>query len=412
MARHRVAVAFALALFGAGCAYRVVDDDRLNVDVVQSLIKRTAKTRGLALKARLPVELVDQNLLRRELVAAFEKAPEREKIGAYELLLKKLGLIGADVNLEQTVLDLLAGQIAGYYDPETKKLRLVAENAGLGASFRWLEAFLQRDLAGEFLVAHEVTHALADQHFDLTAYIDPAGNADAAGARKAFVEGEAMIVGVQVVLRQPMKRVAYAPRAERPAEDAEWAQLPAVLKRQILFEYLDGMNFAGAVYRSGGTRALDNAYRRPPASSEQILHPEKYLRGDDMPVPVTFEADPLVFAGLTRIDDDTMGEIGILALLEAPLGEAGARLTAAGWGGDRFRLYRDAARPDAVGFVWRTVWDTPADQVEFTSNLAEALGRRFGAPAEAGGVTRWQTPGGRFELEATGARSAEFRLIP
>lgn len=409
----RTGLALALALLITGCSYRVVEDDRLNSDAVRSLIRKTVETRRLPLKQKLPVELVDQRVLRAELIAGFEKSPEREKIGTYELFLKKLGLIPQDMALETLIIDMLSGQVAGYYDPEKKVLRLVAENAGLGESFGWLENILQRDLAGEFLVAHEVAHALADQNFDLTTFIELRGNSDAAVARKAFVEGEAMVVGLHVLLRQPMRKVAYQPAAEKPSQDEQWANLPVVLKRQILFEYLDGMQFAGAVFRQGGTDALNAAYRNPPASSEQILHPEKYLKGNDAPVPVTFEADPPAFAGLKRIDDDTMGEIGVLSLLEEPLGLQGARVTAAGWGGDRFRLYRNPLAPEAIGFVWRTVWDTAADQVEFTANLGQALSKRFAVEAEtAGDVRRWKTAEGKFEIESTGPQSAEFRLIP
>lgn len=412
MVRPRFAVALA-ALLAAGCSYRIVEDEQLNPDAVRSLIRRTAETRHLPLRHALPVELVAQRLLRAELVKSFEASPEREKLGTYELLLKKLGLIPQDMALEALIIDMLSGQVAGYYDPEKKVLRLVAENAGLGESFGWLETLLQRDLAGEFLVAHEVAHALSDQSFDLKRYIELQGNSDAAVARKAFVEGEAMVVGLHVLLRQPMKRVAYQPAAEKPSQDEQFEKLPAVLKRQILFEYLDGMQFAGALFRAAGTTGLDAAYRNPPASSEQILHPEKYLAGDDMPVPVTFESDPAVFAGLRRVDDDTMGEIGVLSLLEESLGLQGARLTAAGWGGDRFRLYRNPLAPNAVGFVWRTVWDTAADQVEFTANLGQALTKRFSVgPETDGAVSRWRTAEGTFEIKDTGPKSAEFRLIP
>lgn len=413
MAVVRAGLALALALAAAGCSYRVVEDDRLNPDAVRSLIRKTVETRRLPLRRALPVELVDQGALRAELIAGFKDAPEREKIATYELFLKKLGLIPQDMKLETLIIDLLSGQVAGYYDPEKKVLRLVAENAGMGESFSWLEEILQRDLAGEFLVAHEVAHALADQNFDLKTFIELRGNSDAAVARKAFVEGEAMVVGLHVLLRQPMRKVAYQPAAERPAQDEQWANLPAVLKRQILFEYLDGMQFAGAVFRAGGTQGLNAAYRNPPASSEQILHPEKYLEDVDAPVPVTFEADPPAFAGLRRVDDDTMGEIGVLSLLEEPLGLQGARVTAAGWGGDRFRLYINPLAPNSVGFVWRTVWDTAADQVEFAANLGQALAKRFAVEAETDGdVRRWKTAEGTFEIESTGPLSAEFRLIP
>jgi hypothetical protein len=320
-----------------------------------------------------------------------------------------------ETDLEALVIDLLSGQIAGYYDPERNVLRLVEGHTDLGGGFAVLEDILQRDLAGEFLMSHEIAHALADQHFDLETFTAIAGNSDRAAARKAFVEGDAMLVGMHVLLRKPLKRVAYTPPASGPQETPadQWAGVPAVLKRQILFEYIDGLAFATALYRQGGTRRLDQAYKQPPASSEQILHPEKYLRGEDAPQAVVLpEQEPAAMRALTRVDEDTMGEIGVFALLEDALGESGARVTAAGWGGDRFRIYRHPEQPGSLGFYWRTVWDSSSDQVEFMANLAQALDKQFGEGNTEKGTKVWKTDEGTFELREEGEKGALFTLVP
>lgn len=407
----RRALALSLTLAAQACSYRIVHDGRLNDGAVHRLVERTARTRNLPLKAQLPVELVEAGVLRAEVLRAFAESPERAKIKPYAALLKKFGLIPADMDLEAYVVDLLSQQIAGYYDPETKILRLVAGSTDLGGTLALLEKILQRDLAGEFLLSHELTHALGDQHFDLERFTKLEGNSDTAAARKAFAEGEAMLVGMHVVLNRRMKRVAFQAGGKADAERS-WEAAPAVIKRQIVFEYVDGLNFASAVYAKGGTKGLDAVYERPPRSSEEILHPEKYLAGGEAPRAVSFSADPPALAGLARIDEDSLGEIGIWSLLEEPLGEDGARLAAAGWGGDRFRLYAVPDRPDDVGFAWRTAWDTAADRAEFAENLAALLTKRYGKAQRKAGARVWVTRDGRWTLEETGKDEAELTLVP
>lgn len=410
MGRARLALTgLAVAALVQGCSYRLVQDERLNPGALRGLVRRTVATRHLNLTANLPVELVGEAALRAEVLREYRESPARAKLKPYELLLKKLGLIAPGLDLEAYIVDLLAGQIAGYYDPESKTLRLVAGSTDLDGPLGLVSKLLRRDLAGEFLLGHELTHALDDQHFDLQRFTDVPGNSDAAAARKAFAEGEAMLVGMHVVLNRPMKRAAFA-----PGDDAEaaWDKAPAVIKRQILFEYVDGLNFAGAVYGKGGTKALDAVYGRPPRSSEEILHPAKYLAGGDAPRAVTLGADAPAFAGLTRMDEDTLGEIGVASLLEEPLGEAGAKVAAAGWGGDRFRIYQVPGRPDAVAFRWLSVWDSAAERAEFADNLALALTKRYGAAVSEGATRRWATQDGAWSVAERGEDEVSVELRP
>jgi hypothetical protein len=195
--------------------------------------------------------------------------------------------------------------------------------------------------------------------------------------------------------------------------DEAWEKVPAALKRAILFEYIDGMAFATAVYKQRGTNGLDRVYRLAPRSSEEILHPEKYLLRNDAPVDVTFDTDAPEMKGLVLMDDDTMGEIGILSILEQPLGVDGAKVTAAGWGGDRFRLYRNPLNKNSIGFDWRTVWDTQGDAIEFAANTGEMLRKRFGAPSHTEGDTSiWKTDAGTFEIRRGEDARVNILLYP
>jgi hypothetical protein len=137
---------------------------------------------------------------------------------------------------------------------------------------------------------------------------------------------------------------------------------PPLLIETFIFRYRDGARFVEAVRRRGGERAVDELFRRPPASSEQILHPEKYLQAE---APRDVRVDEAGFAGHGwRITSSTpIGEIGVRGLLMAGLSEQEAQRGAAGWGGDSAYLFeRDKG---TALFVWKTVWDSRDDAKEF-----------------------------------------------
>ncbi len=416
MALGRTFLTGALVASLASCAsFRLVQDEKLNTPAINRIVREVARQRNLPLKGELPVELVDRNALRTELLAQFEAEVEPEKLEAQELLFKKLGLMPGDLSLRALMLDMLTEQIAGYYDPELKRMRLVDGNSPSSGAMAALEVFLQRDLAGEFLLAHELTHALGDQHFDLKTYLEAVEeNADALMARKAFVEGDAMLVGVNYVLRRPMRKAAFRPSTGPEEEMMEsWNKVPEAVRRVLLFSYIDGLRFAGFVFNQGGTDALDQVYTKPPASSEQVLHPEKYWAGEDQPVAVQLAGDIPEMAGLKLVEEDTMGEVGVQALLLAPVGKLAADMAAAGWGGDRYRLYRREGSADDLGLFWSTVWDSRADRAEFHDTVRMALVRRYGEPVEAAeGASRWETPDGTYELRQVGKRGVDILLIP
>lgn len=391
----------------------MVRDGRLNRDAVQSTVFRTAQIRNLALRNELAIELVNRSSVRADLVRQFEKEADRPKLDALSNVLKKLKQLSPDADLYAILVDFLSSEVAGYYDPQRKVMRIVMSDEITPGGLDLLQRVLRRDIEGEFLLAHELTHALDDQHFGLEAFTKARGNGDASSARKAFAEGEAMLVATHFIMGRPMKKTAgYAPPVPADASGS-MPEVPAILRREIEFEYVDGMRFAAEVERRRGTRGLDAVYLNPPRSSEEVLHPEKFFAQNDAPVAVTFESDPPEFLGLERIDDDTMGEIGLLALLQHSLGKAGAKVAAGGWGGDRYRLYRDRSRPGVVGLVVRSVWDTPSDQVEFTDNVEMAFTRMYGAKTlTAEGVQFWVDTDTRFEIRQENSKSASLWIIP
>jgi hypothetical protein len=208
-------------------------------------------------------------------------------------------------------------------------------------------------------------------------------------ARQALVEGDAyvtMTYWLQQNLTAPeVGEVMGA--ANDPALMAQLQQIPLIVQNQITFSAVQGTLFVAAQQRQGGWDVIDKAFADPPGSSEQILHPDKWS-SREAPVVVDLPDDlaKSMGKGWTAALEDTWGEQQIQIWLGG-MNEANA---AQGWGGDRVTLLQGPAGAWAI--AWHTVWDTPADAVEFETSAKPALTKVTGKgsvlPGE-GGTTRW-----------------------
>jgi hypothetical protein len=330
-----------------------------------------AKLRGLPFRSEVATaELTHegardyiQGILRAEYPGS-QLADEQETLRFFRLIPQ-----GQD--LEKLYLDLMQSQVAGLYDPPTKTLYVV-----------------KGPLAGTIALAHELAHALMDQHFDLDALEKRVKeDDDRALALSSLIEGEATMVmilwSVQEGADASLPGIAGADPAEMiRASEAGMKGVPPFLRESLVFPYTGGMAWAGEVMRSGGgLRALDAYFREPPDSSEQILHPEKSIAPRDRPSLIDAA---LVATGIPAaarvVKRDTMGEFAIRFLLggaESPV----AVEAAAGWDGD---LYLLAGDPGGYFLNWVSVWDTEADADQFAAAIGAWLsGRsaRVDAPA-------------------------------
>jgi hypothetical protein len=246
-----------------------------------------------------------------------------------------------------------------------------------------------RGAADESLLAHEFTHALQDQHFGLLKLFDARPyDFDRTEAVFAVVEGDAMNVQRRLeegeaFARRPLEEVARLEDERFGAYRQGVAALfPPLLTETFVFRYRDGARLVETARRRGGARGVDELFRRPPASSEQVLHPEKYFAGER---PLDARADEARFAAAGwRVAASTpLGEIGVRGLLLKTLARREAERAAAGWGGDRAYLFE---REGGAGlFVWTTRWDTAEDAREFF-RAYNATERAGGASHAAGGV--------------------------
>jgi hypothetical protein len=334
---------------------------------VATIARRVEQIRGLHFKRPpVPAEVSPAQAQRDGLEDLDRSYPAAQR-HADEEVLKLVGLLQPKIDLRHVSATVFGQGVAGYYDPRTKRLRIVR---GAQTTNRFLE---------EITLAHELTHALEDQRFGL-GLADTSGSDDAALARLALVEGSATAVMFTYAERHFTSDQTLGGLFAGLGQDT--GDLPPFVEAQLLFPYLAGQRFVQELYRTGsnGWSLLNTAdHFRPPASTEQVLHPQKYL-AVEQPDRVRLDARRVLGKGWRRLAAGTWGEWATGELL----GDPGA---AEGWGGDRYELWQQPGgacpapcrQHDALVMRWR--WDTRRDAREFDTILREWLAKQPGPSA-------------------------------
>ncbi len=317
------------------------------------------------------------------LVEEIDRDMPAEELRTAELGMKALGFIPEEMDFKEVMVGVYSEEIAAFYDTRTKKMHLIDEPE---AKKNKAPTFLERLLGktGGFdkdenrsVLAHELTHALADQHFDLQTLQEAIQNDDDRSlALTALIEGEAMLtmIGAQmddwtgeavaVLPYEDLDRVFRFLGPLLPAfGGASLKDAPPIIRESLMFPYLRGMVFVASVTNADGWEGINAAYSQPPLSTEQILHPEKYKKAPDAPKAIDLgELDP--GEGWNEVGRNVVGELQLSILL----GKHDGRRAAAGWDGDRFAVFEGPE--DHLGLVWRTTWDTEQDAREFAESYA------------------------------------------
>jgi len=233
-------------------------------------------------------------------------------------------------------------------------------------------------------LVHELAHALADQHFNLEKFDLGEPLSDEGAARTALVEGDATLamydfaIGMRLenfpgmdkvmgqLFKDPQQLMAMLP--DMPGTK-ELADAPAWFRDNLLFSYLQGFSFCVSVRKAGGQRLLDYAFSKdPPRSTEQIIHPEKWLAKRDDPIAIAWPDLAQELPAHKKLCEGQLGELNIKIILREKLkNEEQAATAAAGWGGDRFAVY---AKDQNAVLLWITEWDSIQDSKEFKEAAA------------------------------------------
>jgi hypothetical protein len=365
---------------------------------VADIQTKLAALRGLPLPKPIPAELQSTEDFRKFVQKDIAKDLPPEKAANMETALHHLGVLKQDIDLAKVLEQTMTSQAAAYYDPGTKKFFVVMAP--------------DNDTMLDTMTAHELTHALQDENFNLKKLMSPDLDDDAGIARRFLVEGDATfsmfaylvagskgpdavnglikLVGGQIEKMADMTIDDFAAQMKAQAGsfvDADpdmkkamesMGELPPVIIVPLIDSYMKGAVVSMRAFEAGGWKAIDALYKNPPTSTEQVLHPKEKLIGTrEEPRKVKLPKLPG-----TEIQNNVMGELQWSIYLQ----QWGVKQpdATAGWGGDRYAVMK-GKDGNLVGYL-ATNWDSDKDAVEFRNAYLESLKQRFpGAETALGG---------------------------
>lgn len=341
----------------------VISSDRALAERAEALLPALAARAGLELSGPVRLERRSRAELERYLTFKLAEELPAETAELTEAVYRLLGLLDAEADLHAIIEDVYLEQVAGFYDPDSTMLFVLDD---------------QSDDVLETLLVHELVHAMQDQVADLSAVTDRRLGNDRQGAAQAAIEGHATLIMLEYSLgivqdaEIDIRDFPNFTETVRPSLEAAREQSPALLRaprivqEALLFPYLGGTAFVEALWKSDEGRTLPLGSNLP-TSTEQILHPERFVGAADEPTELR-----LFFDGVQPIFEDGLGEMETSVFLETLLGADGAHL-AVGWDGDRYALFGDV---DAgYSLVWVSVWDEADARDAFAEALSGARGR-------------------------------------
>ena len=317
--------------------------------LIREVTAEVEAVRGLKRKVNLKVDLADDEAFARALRAKALEDLTPAMIAQERARWLAFGLAPPDADPGRILLDVLDEQVAGFYDPKTKVLTVRRTQ--------------QASVNLRDVLAHEIEHALQDQHFgipDLKALPDD----DARLARVALYEGDAMAVMAGVAARRAHRpfKVALASSAaalrnldtdqllKMSGRSSALLAAPAIVREELTLPYLAGLSLVAEVHRRGGFPLVNRMFAHPPATTHQVLHPDAYLAGEQ---PVQL-APPPAPKGTRLVATGRMGELGARVVLEVCVEKQVVRDFAGRWAGDAYSIVEDDHH--ALGLLWSTAW--------------------------------------------------------
>jgi hypothetical protein len=332
------------------------------------VLQQMSEITGLKLRTPLKKSLRSREQIRAYVINEMNEDKDAAERYAGQRSAEAFGLLPKGFNLDSFMVDLLTEQIAGLYDPKAHEF-YVAD---------WIPAADQK-----MVMAHELTHALQDQHFQIEDWAKAARpNDDAELARESVLEGSAMAAMVDYLLQGTGRSLQDLPDIDPSMLIGDMESTPMLkkappfLKDALIFPYLDGLNFSAAVLRPDGWSALSEIFAKPPVSTQQILHPALYKSGKIPPKVTVPSMDKEVGPEWAKLEDNIMGEFGWKEVLKQFLGEERATPVSAGWNGDRYVVY-EQRKTKKLLLITRLDLATEGDADRFFMSYSEALKKKY-----------------------------------
>jgi hypothetical protein len=353
---------------------------------------------GMQLRHPVPCDYITKEKIKAFLDARMKDAARPEEIRAEELTLKKFGFVPQDFDLAQTTVDLLTEQAAAFYDYNRKKL-FITESTPSDTQ--------------EPVLAHELSHALADQNFNLARFIRQGRKSDdGSTARLAVMEGQATWLMSEYLARKSGRSLkdspALASSMSRLGEGASgefpvYDNAPLYMRLTLVFPYATGMLFQNAVCQRDGQEGFGEVFRRAPASTQQVIHPEAYF-SNVKPTQPELPAAHLP-RGYKSLVGGALGEFDHAVLLEQFVGKQQAAEIAPHWRGCNFEL-RENKKAGRVVLLYAAEWDSEESAGRYFAAYREALEKKWkkmSVASETADSVTGSGDDGRFELRRKGA---------
>jgi hypothetical protein len=348
-------------------------------DQIAAVTASVPAVRELQPTRDVPSEVITREQFQANVEELFNSESTPEERAAEERFYKRMGLLAQDADMGALINQLYGSQVAAYYNPDDGKFYVIRRDSAFNAT-------------DKIIVAHEYTHALQDQHFDLNNNtITDNTQGDKQLAQLAVIEGDATLtsqlwatdnLGLADMLQMLIDGFSEL-------DQASLEGVPLVLRRQLEFPYTEGFEFATALHDKGGYDDVNAAITTPPLSTEQIIHPDKYFAHEGAINVSMPDISASLGSGWSLAYQQTLGELGIQIIAagdERPQVDIPGfpadwphADVAAGWNGDRLNMYENTDGSWAI--AWQTDWDTEADAIAFRSRMDELSGQ-FGGPVD------------------------------
>ena len=317
------------------------------------LILDAEESRGLPFLAVPTITILDQAAFTERVNTDLTADLAEEDLTTDEALLTLLGMLEPDDDLESMIIELYTEQFLGFYDLETKELVVPVAADGI-TPFQ------------SVTIVHELVHALTDQHFDFSDEFErriDEGNGDDASAALALIEGDATYQGFLFLESLSPDDAADAALEILSFDSVVFDAMPRWMQRDVGFPYEKGLTFIGQIMATAGLKGVDDAYKAIPISTEQILDPNKYLRGEQ---PETVTPLTVDLPGWEMAEEATFGEWGIQLILTDAVPPGAATQAAAGWGNDTYRFF---TRGSDSAIAWSYQGETETDAEDLTDAM-------------------------------------------
>lgn len=343
--------------------------------------------------------LISRDELRQKIETDFFEDYSSEEAQEDVIVLSALGLLDSDFEMFTFYKDLFSEQVVGQYDQKTKEMDVV-QNTGFGGTER-------------LTYAHEYTHALQDQNFDIENGLNYSSesceqDSERCAAIQALLEGDASMLELDwfnnyATANDLTDIQNFYQNYESPVYD----NAPDFLREDFIFPYIYGQSFVEYLYNNNGIDAINEAYRELPVSTEQILHPERYPH--DRPIEVEIpDLSTLLGDQWQELDTGVMGEWYTYLILAhgrepaARLDDIEAQIASEGWGGDVYLVFYNEQN-DAVVLVMHTAWESENDALQFFDAFRKHSTVRFGSPSSVeNNRFRWIHADGVTDLSIDG----------